>query len=42
MVVAGFGDLTDEVLNGQYAVEEKAEAFDSHIVELWYRQFEGC
>ena len=42
MVVAGFGDLTDEVLNGQYAVEEKAEAFDSQRDGLWYRQAEEC
>ena len=27
-VVAGFGGLTDEVLHGQCAVEENAEAFD--------------
>ena len=28
LVAAGFGGLTDEVLHGQCAVEENAEAFD--------------
>ena len=28
LVVAGFSGLTDEVLHGQCAVEENAEAFD--------------
>ena len=42
MVVAGFGDLTDEVLNGQYAVEENAEAIDSQREGLWYCHPEGC
>ena len=28
LVIAGFGGLTNEVLHGQCAVEENAEAFD--------------
>ena len=33
--------MTDEVLYGQCAVEENAEAFDSQRDGLWYRQTEG-
>ena len=29
LIIAGFGGLTDEVLHGQCAVEENAEAVDS-------------
>ena len=42
LVVTGFGGLTVEVLHGQCAVEENAEAFDSQREGLWYCQAEGC
>ena len=42
LVVAGFDGLTDEVLHGQCAVEENAEAFDSQRERLWYHQAEAC
>ena len=39
LVLAGFGGLTGEVLHGQCAVEEKAEAFDRvRERDCWYRQ----
>ena len=42
LVVSGFGGLTDEVLHGQYTVEENAEAIDSQREGLWYCHPEGC
>ena len=35
LVAAGFGGLTSEVLHGQRAVEENAEAFDSQRLGTW-------